>query len=37
LEPYLDRQEQFEKTLLSPLESSVKYAGWPIRPVATLF
>ena len=37
LEPFLDRQEQFEKTLLSPLEPIIKHAGWAIRPVTTLF
>lgn len=37
LEPFLDRQEQFEKTLLSPLEPIIKHAGWSIRPTVTLF
>ena len=37
LEPFLDRQEQFEKTLLSPLEPIIKHAGWSIRPTTTLF
>lgn len=37
LEAFLDRQEQFEKTLLSPLETVIKYAQWSIRPTTTLF
>lgn len=37
LEQFLDRQEQFEKTLASPLEAVISHAGWSVRPVATLF
>lgn len=36
LERYLDRQLQFEKSVLSPLEHIVREAGWPIRPMVTL-
>ena len=37
LEPFLDRQEQFEKTVASPLEVVIAHAGWSVRPMATLF
>lgn len=37
LEPFLDRQEQFEKTLASPLEAIISSANWTIRPTVTLF
>lgn len=37
LEQFLDRQEQFEKTLASPLEAIIACVNWTIRPTATLF
>jgi len=37
LEKYLDRDLQFEKSVLSPLENIIQVAGWNIRPIATLF
>lgn len=37
LEPFLDRPEQFDKTLLSPLIPIIKHAGWSIRPSTSLF
>jgi hypothetical protein len=37
LEPFLDRQEQFEKTVTSPLEAIVACVKWTIRPTVTLF
>lgn len=37
LEPFLDRQEQFEKTLVAPLEGIVSHAQWSVRPSVTLF
>jgi len=33
----LDRQEQFERTVMSPLDAVVKEAGWSVRPLTTLF
>jgi hypothetical protein len=36
LERFLDRSEQFEKTVLAPLEGVIKYAHWSIRPTVTL-
>lgn len=36
LEPYLDRQEQFEKTVLSPIEDIITHANWSTRPIVTL-
>lgn len=37
MEQYLDRYEQFEKTVLNSLENVINYAGWSIRPITTLF
>jgi len=37
LEPFLDRLEQFEKTVVSPLDAVIAHAGWSVRPVTTLF
>ena len=37
LEQFLDRQEQFERTVMSPLDTVVKEAGWSVRPLTTLF
>lgn len=37
LEQFLDRQEQFEKTVMSPLEMVVRNANWSVRPITTLF
>lgn len=37
LESFLDRMEQFEKTLVSPMDAIITHAGWSVRPVATLF
>jgi len=36
MERFLDKQEQFEKNVLGPLEVIVQYANWPIRPTVTL-
>lgn len=36
LEKYLDRDLQFEKTVLSPLEHVIQTAGWSIQPMTTL-
>lgn len=35
MERFLDRSEQCQKTLLSPLEAVIRYANWSIRPVVT--
>lgn len=37
IEEFLNRTEQFEKTVLQPLETIIKYAGWSIRKTSTLF
>lgn len=37
LEQFLDRQEQFEKTLASPLEAIIACVNWTVRPTTTLF
>jgi DNA polymerase elongation subunit (family B) len=36
LEKFLDRMEQFQKTVLGPLEAIVQYAQWTVRPTVTL-
>lgn len=36
LEKFLDRNEQFEKTIIAPLERIVTFAGWTVRPIVTL-
>ena len=37
IDKFLDRSEQFQKTIAQPLEGIIKYAGWPIKPTTTLF
>lgn len=37
LERFLDRQEQFEKTLAAPIDAIISQSGWTVRPQSTLF
>jgi hypothetical protein len=37
LEQFLDRSEQFEKTLVAPIEAIISQSGWSVRPQTTLF